>query len=547
MSKTIDTASNQSSNAPPAETSECIHTVTKNDPPFLFHCGESFQTHKLPPGTRVIYPKPPLPGIPDVRGAVENAIDNPLGCDPLGDLVKPGMKITIAFDDISLPLPRMKRPDIRQTIIEAVLERLDRAGVTDIHIICAICLHRRLTDSEIKRMVGPRVFKRFSPDRLYNHDAEDPDGITKLQNTDSGEEVEINKRAADSDLLIYVNINLVTMDGGHKSVPVGLSTYRSVRHHHNVDTLMTSRSYMDPETSSFHRSCDRMGGVVAKKLNIFTIETTLNSDTFTHLLGFLQKRESKWNAYDHLNLQINRASLAMMPAPLRRKVYHSLPAPYGLTGVNAGMTGEVHERTLVNVYKQQMVNVTGQADILIVGLPSIGPYSADSILNPILVYCMAAGYFFNFYKGVPLVKKGGVIIVIHPLEYKFHKIHHPSYIDFFEEVLTDSIDPATIEKKHAKRYAENERYIDLYRNSHAYHGVHPFYMWYWGCHGMDHTGKIISVNPKSKEAARRIGFDNAPTLPSAIGQAKDFLNKPGDQAEITYFHCPPICMCNMTA
>ena len=32
----------------------------------------------------------------------------------------------------------------------------------------------------------------------------------------------MNKRAIESDLLIYLNINLVPMDGGHKSVAVGL-------------------------------------------------------------------------------------------------------------------------------------------------------------------------------------------------------------------------------------------------------------------------------------------------------------------------------------
>ncbi len=38
--------------------------------------------------------------------------------------------------------------------------------------------------------------------------------------------MEINKRAAESDLLVYVNINLVAMDGGHKSVATGLASTR---------------------------------------------------------------------------------------------------------------------------------------------------------------------------------------------------------------------------------------------------------------------------------------------------------------------------------
>jgi len=40
--------------------------------------------------------------------------------------------------------------------------------------------------------------------------------------------VAINRRAAESDLLIYVNINLVPMDGGHKSVGTGLANYASL-------------------------------------------------------------------------------------------------------------------------------------------------------------------------------------------------------------------------------------------------------------------------------------------------------------------------------
>ncbi len=530
---------------PPTDDPPCIHYVGRDDPPYLFHAGENFELHRLPIGTRVIHPKPPLPGITDVRAAIEHAIDHPLGCSPLSAVLKPGMKITLAFDDISLPLPPMRRPDIRQQVIETVLARLDRAGVTDVELICAICLHRRLAPAELKHIVGPRVFKRYWPDRLYNHDAEDPQGNVLLGTTEHNEDVEINRRAAESDLIIYVNINLVTMDGGHKSVPVGLGTYRTVKHHHNVDTLMHSRSYMDPATSAFHESCARMGAVAAEHVKIFTIETTLNSDTFSPLLGFLQKRVKHWSLFDKINFRANHTALSLLPRPLRRAAYQALPAPYGLTGVTAGMTDPVHEKTLQAVHRQQLVDVTGQADIMLVGLPSIGPYSVYSTLNPILVYCMAAGYFFNFYKGKPLVRQGGVMIVVHSLEKAFNRIHHPSYVDFFDEVLTETRDPIRIEQQFEKQYAENERYIHLYRTSYAYHGVHPMYMWYWGCHGMDYLGRIIAVKPKSPEAARRIGFDTAPSLTAAIDQAREFLNMPGDQARITYFHCPPVVMCQV--
>ena len=140
-----------------------------------------------------------------------------------------------------------------------------------------------MTADEIKHAVGERVFRSFYPKDLKNHDAEDPENLAYVGKTDQGEEVEINKRAMESDLLIYVNINLVAMDGGHKSVPVGLASYWSVKHHHNVHTMLHSKSYMDPRPgrSAIHDSCRRMGDVLkANGLKVFTIETTMNNNTF---------------------------------------------------------------------------------------------------------------------------------------------------------------------------------------------------------------------------------------------------------------------------
>ena len=31
-----------------------------------------------------------------------------------------------------------------------------------------------------------------------------------------------------------------------------------------------------------------------------------------------------------------------------------------------------------------------------------------------------------------------------------------------------------------REFARNPTYIHMYRYGNAYHGVHPFYMWYWG-------------------------------------------------------------------
>jgi hypothetical protein len=522
--------------------------VDRSTPPILFHHGEGFRLERLPAGrSRVIYPAEPLEGLDDVDGAIRHALANPLGdSPPLRALLHAGMKLTICFDDVSLPLPPMRRPDVRQRVIEAVLDEAAAAGVDDVHLIAALALHRRMTEAELRHAVGDRVYDAFAPhDALYNHDAEDPDGMSFVGTTDKGEEVEINKRAAESDLIVYVNINLVAMDGGWKSTATGLASYRSLRHHHNVRTMQHSRSFMDQHRSELHSSNWRMGKVLRDAgVKVFQIETTLNNDTFgtSGPLAMLQKREWEWSARDRAAFVAMQAGLRRSPSRLSKSIFSSWKAPYAVTSVQAGEVEAVHEQTTANVHRQQLVAVEGQTDVLTMGLPYICPYNVNSVMNPILVMCLGLGYFFNLYRGKPLVRAGGVVIMTHPTPWEFHPVHHPSYIDFFEQVLADTTDPLEIEARYEKQYAEDEWYRHLYRTSYAYHGVHPFYMWYWGAHALDHVGKVIIVGGDPK-AVRRLGFAPASTLDDALEMATDVV---GSQPTITHYHNPPILLADVT-
>ena len=519
--------------------------VDRSTPPTLFFHGEGFRLEQLPAGSRVVYPAEPLEPIEDPDAAIRDALLHPLGdSKPLPALLFPGMKLTIAFDDVSLPLPPMRAPDVRQRVIEAVLDLAAEAAVDDVVLIAALALHRRMHEHELRHALGDRVFEAFGPHGLlWQHDAEDPDSLVHLGHTDQGEDVEINRRAAESDLLVYVNINLVAMDGGHKSVATGLASYRSLRHHHNVQTMQHSRSFMDQERSELHSSNWRMGRLIAAAgVKIFQIETTLNNDTFPKPFGFLQKREWEWSARDRASYLAAAKALERTPPRVARSLFQTQRAPYGITGVHAGEVEAVHAATTSNVYRQQLVPVQGQADVLTMGLPYICPYNVNSIMNPILVMCLGLGYFFNLYRGKPLVRQGGVLIMSHPTPWEFHPVHHPSYIDFFEQVLSETTDPAEIEAKFEADFATDPWYVHLYRTSHAYHGVHPFYMWYWGAHALQHLGGVIVVGGESK-AVRRLGFKPASTLRDALEMAEDVV---GSDPSITHIHNPPILLADVT-
>ena len=223
-------------------------------------------------------------------------------------------------------------------------------------------------------------------------------------------------------------------------------------------------------------------------MKVFQIETTLNNDTFPVAVRVPVKREWEWTARDRALFIGTQKSLDRTPSRIARQIFHSIKAPHPMTSVQAGEVDAVHEVTTANVHRQQLVEVEGQTDILTMGLPYICPYNVNSIMNPILVMCLGLGYFFNLYRNKPLVREGGVLIMSHPTPWEFHPVHHPSYIDFFEQVLSETTDPVRIEAEFEKGFAEDEWYRHLYRTSYAYHGVHPFYMWYWGAHALQHLG-----------------------------------------------------------
>jgi len=429
-------------------------------------------------------------------------------------------------------------------VLDIVLTMLADYGVDDVHIIIATSLHRRMTAAEVKRMVGKKIFDAYWPDRLYNFDACDPDALVVLGHTEAGERVETSRRAAESDLVIYVNINLVPMDGGHKSVGVGLCGYEGLKAHHTPRAIVGCDSLMDPGRSALHHSVNRIGRLCEEHMKIFHIETTINNRMFADPLAFLGKNEDDFSEADRLKLQALKWALERAPKALRREIFMRIPSPYEMIAVHAGKAEPVHQKILQKSYEQYMVPVEGQADILVMGIPYISPYNVNSrALNPLLVQVMALGYFFHFYRGKPLVKRGGVLILTHPCSDEFDPVHHPSYIEFFNRLLPETRDAYELERKYQDEFAHNPSYVEMYRRGHAYHGAHPFYMWYWGQAGREWLGKVIAVGADNATVPAILGWETAQTLPEAIAMGRSHM---GRSAQITLIHFPPIVMADVS-
>ncbi len=458
-------------------------------------CGGIAITANLPDDTRVLSAPPSLPALADPEAAVREALRAPIAQEPLSSLVGPSSKVTIAFDDLTLPVLPMAPPDFRLTVIGVLLETLHAAGVKpeNVRLLVANALHRQWTRSELSTVLGP-LLSLLPPQRLTNHDACDPDQLVFLGETDRGFEVEVSKAVTDSDQLIYVNCTPSPMNGGWKSIVVGLSSFRSIRHHHRPFPFARGHSIMDPERSAFQRLLAEMGALVesdlaAKGRRLFSVETVLTNEI-----------------------------------------------PSRMAAVFAGHPPETHRETLAVLASQQRLEVDGQADIGIWGLPDRDPYSALSRINPILVANLACSYAFGLYSGRPVIREGGVAIFANPVETTFGR-HHRSYPELFNEILPRTTDPFAIWDEYAEDFAHRPEYVYAYRRQFSFHGAHPLFLWGQTAFARRHLSRIIFCGGKDPEPVERMGFTWAAGVEEALRMARGDL---GGDPSITLMDVPPV-------
>ena len=217
---------------------------------------------------------PRLEPVADQEAAVRRALSRPLGMPRIGELVRPGASVLIAFHDPTVP----SFGAVRRLAIEAILEELAGAGVPEenVSLVCANALHRKWTETELASILGPDLVRRFGV-RLTCHDAEDADNLTYLGTTPSGYDVEVHRKVADSGLTIYVNAAChLGFSGGWKSVCVGLSTWRSIRWTHTPDGMS-----MSVRENRMHNVLDEMGRLLEARVGrpVFKVETVLANPT----------------------------------------------------------------------------------------------------------------------------------------------------------------------------------------------------------------------------------------------------------------------------
>jgi lactate racemase len=498
-----------------------VLTVDERTPPLLVHAGDRLRLERLPLGARVVYPADPVAPVPAVRESIDAALDAPLDSEPLAGRLRPGMRLTISFDDITRPSPPMRRPDIRGLIMEAVLSRAAAAGVDDVAVVAARGLNRRMTVEELQGLVGERVFRSFHTDGLLTqHDAEDPDQLTSLGATEQGD-VAVNTRAATSDLLVHIHVAVTPRSGGAEQVAAGLGS---------AATIGQLNGWLTGE-----ESVRTIAGHVEASIPVFTVAAVLDNSWYPEPVSFLGEREWEWSLRNQATGAILRNALAVTRPRARRRLRNAVPAGYRTIGIHAGAPATVAEASRRQVLSQQGVEVGGQSDVVLIGVPSVTPYSVDSITNPLLAAWQGLAATLGSHTGTPVLRRGGAAILYHPLAADFSPLHHPAFVDFYDTVLPTTSDPEAMASDLEQKFATDPWYIELYRTSYAFHGVHPFHLWYQLAGVRSHCGDVVWVGA-DRTVAHRLGFRAASTLADAL---EIVTSSVGSSPSITYLHAPP--------
>ncbi len=190
----------------------------------------------LPDSRTTVISPTHAPGLANEQGAVENALVNPIGSEPLKRRIKPSDKICILFTDITRATPN-------ERIIPWLLDHLKDHPRENITLLNQLGTHRPNTTEELKQMLGDDVVKHF---RVINHNCEDASILTPLGTTRSGIPALINKLAVEADLRIVTGFIephfFAGFSGGPKGIMPGVAGLETVMSNHGESNISDPRS-----------------------------------------------------------------------------------------------------------------------------------------------------------------------------------------------------------------------------------------------------------------------------------------------------------------
>jgi nickel-dependent lactate racemase len=211
-----------------------------------------------------------VPALADPEAAVRAALRKPIGSPPLGDIVRPGMRVGVVFSDITRPAPN-------PLLLTAVLEVLDAIPGVDVTLFNALGTHRPNTESELRDMLGNAIFDRR---RIVQNDTFDPATQVRVGVTSKGHETWLNAKLMACDLKVltgFIEPHLFAgFSGGGKAIMPGMAGQRTVLGNHDAGMVGHPKSIWG--VTHGNPIWEEVREVAGQAGRLFLINVTLNRD-----------------------------------------------------------------------------------------------------------------------------------------------------------------------------------------------------------------------------------------------------------------------------
>lgn len=170
-----------------------------------------------------------FPVMQNIKQGVLDAIRNPIGCESIEKIIKPGDTVAFICND---PTRVANSFDFMPVLVE----EMNRLGVKDkdMRIVFALGSHRDMTHEEMVAAVGEDVASRLE---MFNSTCTKDDDFEYFGKTSRGTPVMINKKICDVDHVILtgtiVHHYFSGYGGGRKAILPGCAAMETIRVNHS--------------------------------------------------------------------------------------------------------------------------------------------------------------------------------------------------------------------------------------------------------------------------------------------------------------------------
>ncbi len=191
------------------------------------------------PDDNVIVVRPMfVPGLDDERGAITEALEHPIGCPSLKDMVRPSGTVAVVFCDATRPVPNRR-------ILPVLLGELESAGVRrdQIALINALGTHRPSPPEELVELLGEDLVRKY---RIIQHDCNDRGTMAPAGRLSTGQEFWVNQDYLSADFKILTGFIephfFAGFSGGGKLVFPGIASLENIKEAHGYGILSHAKS-----------------------------------------------------------------------------------------------------------------------------------------------------------------------------------------------------------------------------------------------------------------------------------------------------------------